>query len=61
MTLAEFMRKPLSESLDLLTLSKCQIHSDDKGNIYAVELKYTSEETKSNETTFKRSDLFGSK
>jgi hypothetical protein len=46
MTLAQFMDKPLSEALKSLNMIDSRIHSDDSGNVIAVELKYIDTEYK---------------
>lgn len=41
MKLNEVYSKPLKEVIDKLELSKVEIHTDDDGNVKAIELKYT--------------------
>lgn len=47
MTLTDFMQLPLGEALKNLNLKDCDVHTDDHGQVKAVELKYitTEEET----------------
>lgn len=40
MTLAEFMEKPLKEALQELSLVDSKVHTNDAGQVIAVELKY---------------------
>lgn len=40
MTVAEFMSTPLSEALTKLNMVDCKVHTDDNGEVKAVEIKY---------------------
>ena len=40
MTLGEFTEKPLNEALADMKLIENKIHTDEEGNVQAVELKY---------------------
>ena len=40
MKLSEFVTKPLMEALLELDLTNMKVHTDDAGNVCAVELKY---------------------
>lgn len=44
MKLAEFMNLPLKEAVEKLELTTVKPHTDEHGNILAVELKYASRE-----------------
>lgn len=41
MKLNEVYSKPLKEVIEELELSKAEIHTDDDGNVKAIELRYT--------------------
>lgn len=41
MKLCDVYSKPLKEVIEKLELSNMEIHSDDDGNVRAIELKYT--------------------
>lgn len=40
MTLSDFMQKPLSEAVADMELVESKFHTDDNGQLQAVELKY---------------------
>lgn len=41
MKLSEVYSKPLKEVIENLELSDMKVHADDRGNVKAIELKYT--------------------
>ena len=41
MKLNEVYSKPLKEVIEMLELSDMKVHTDDDGNVKAIELKYT--------------------
>ena len=41
MKLSEVYSRPLKEIIEELELSNMEVHSDEDGNIKAIELKYT--------------------
>lgn len=41
MKLNEVYSKPLKEVIEMLELSDMKVHTDDGGNVKAIELKYT--------------------
>ena len=44
MKLNEVYNKPLKEVIEALELSDMKVHTDDGGNVKAIELKYTEKE-----------------
>lgn len=46
MKLNEVYSKPLKEVIETLELSDIDIHTDDGGNVKAIELKYIEKEPK---------------
>lgn len=51
MKLNDIYSKPLREVIETLNLSEMKVHTDDDGNIKAVELKYTEKEPESKKET----------
>ena len=44
MKLNEVYSKPLKEVIEALELSDMKVHTDDSGNVKAIELKYTEKQ-----------------
>jgi len=44
MKLNEVYSKPIKEVIEALELSDMKVHTDDGGNVKAIELKYTEKE-----------------
>lgn len=44
MKLNEVYSKPLKEVIEALELSDMKVHTDDVGNVKAIELKYTEKQ-----------------
>lgn len=53
MKLSEVYSKPLKEVIENLELSDIKVHSDDNGNVKAIELKYTEKAPKAPEKEVK--------
>lgn len=51
MKLSEVYSKPLKDTIEKLELSDVKIHTDETGNVKAVELKYTEKEAKAEPKT----------
>lgn len=50
MTLNEFQKKPLSELLNEMDLIEIKAHTDKKGTIRAIEVKYSPKNSPNQET-----------
>jgi len=53
MKLAELYSKPIKEAMEEMTLVDMKVHTDDAGNVKAVELKYTDGNWKTDTPKFR--------
>ncbi len=51
MKLNEVYSKPIKEVIEALELSDMKVHTDDNGNVKAIELKYTEKQPEPDKKT----------